>query len=633
MADDPKKIAAEKQKIAAQKAKIKAEKLHQKRMENDAKYRHDYEIESKKQWRETRRENSAKEQEILDQKSVNERNWTDMRAKDLHEATKKRKEAEDAYRADLNESKAERSKAGELAEKLQQEKESVGKSADAVALEKQLDKLGGVLGSNSTEQSNALISEFKSIKGQLDNPDLNPLEREVLNAELDQIAKGADAEEERREKQKEVEDSQSVLLRIANGTNKMAAGFDSFRDGLLKGGGIIAALGAIALIFFDPETLMKGVTIALEKINEIVAAVGKIIDGDWKGGLNDLLGFAGDNKLIIAGVALLFGGSILRGLGSMFTTAKSLSGFIGKVSKVIKTVSLALRAAALASATAMGSMLTGMIAFLAPFAIPIAIAAGIALIVAGIGYALTKLRDALGFTSVFDVIMLGVAYLKDGFAHVGNVVIDIYNKIMDIIGGFASWLGFDLPDLKMKRLSTDNAERKKTELEEKARAEAAEKAKAKEIEEHEVQNELMGANFNKLNDGVPSGVNIGPMSEDELNQIEILNSQSAIEEASGAQAQDKMLNDLGVINVDPAPLNRLQAVQNKKILNAEKLMNDEADLATAREKAGVAAATAIVTTNQNQSSVDNSSRVNVINNFANPGASTKLTGGARVPRR
>ena len=51
MADDPKKIAAEKQKLAAQKAKIKAEKLHQKRMENDAKYRHDYEIESKKQWR------------------------------------------------------------------------------------------------------------------------------------------------------------------------------------------------------------------------------------------------------------------------------------------------------------------------------------------------------------------------------------------------------------------------------------------------------------------------------------------------------------------------------------------------------------------------------------------------------
>ena len=150
MADDPKKIAAEKQKLAAQKAKIKAEKLHQKRMENDAKYRHDYEIESKKQWRETRRENSAKEQEILDQKAINERNWTDMREKDLHEATKKRIEAEDAYRAELNESKAERSKAGELAEKFQKEKEQASQGADQVALEKQLDKLGGVLGSNST---------------------------------------------------------------------------------------------------------------------------------------------------------------------------------------------------------------------------------------------------------------------------------------------------------------------------------------------------------------------------------------------------------------------------------------------------------------------------------------------------
>lgn len=614
MADDPKKIAAEKQKLAAQKAKIKAEKLHQKRMENDAKYRHDYEIESKKQWRETRRENSAKEQEILDQKAINERNWTDMREKDLHEATKKRIEAEDAYRAELNESKAERSKAGELAEKFQKEKEQASQGADQVALEKQLDKLGGVLGSNSTEQSNALIAEFKSIKVQLDNPDLNPLEREVLMAELDQISKGADAEEERREKQKEVEDSQSVLLRMANGIDKTASGFDSLRDGLLKGGGIIAALGAIALIFFDPETLMKGVTIALEKINEIVGAIGKIIDGDWQGGFNDLLGFAGDNKLIIAGVAALFGGSILRGLGSMFTTAKSLSAFIGKVGKVIKTVSLALRAAALASATAMGSMLSGMVAFLAPFAIPIAIAAAIALVVAGIGFALVKLRDALGFSSVFDLILVAVAGMKDAFAHLNNLLAKVVNFIGGIVEKFGRFFGaddFDMPEMEF--MDTDNMKKKVIEM----RAKAEKEENDKKIKKRQIEEA-----------GMPEQKKTGPNSVQYMKDIDgnLIPVPGSVEPTNFDVNVEEESTFMKTIGLDSGKneesfkaLNRLQAAENRKELNAEKLFQAEAELSTAKEKAAAQAAQNVINTNLSNQNTDNSSTTNVINNYTNPG--------------
>lgn len=614
MADDPKKIAAEKQKLAAQKAKIKAEKLHQKRMENDAKYRHDYEIESKKQWRETRRENSAKEQEILDQKAINERNWTDMREKDLHEATKKRIEAEDAYRAELNESKAERSKAGELAEKFQKEKEQASQGADQVALEKQLDKLGGVLGSNSTEQSNALIAEFKSIKVQLDNPDLNPLEREVLMAELDQISKGADAEEERREKQKEVEDSQSVLLRMANGIDKTASGFDSLRDGLLKGGGIIAALGAIALIFFDPETLMKGVTIALEKINEIVGAIGKIIDGDWQGGFNDLLGFAGDNKLIIAGVAALFGGSILRGLGSMFTTAKSLSAFIGKVGKVIKTVSLALRAAALASATAMGSMLSGMVAFLAPFAIPIAIAAAIALVVAGIGFALVKLRDALGFSSVFDLILVAVAGMKDAFAHLNNLLAKVVNFIGGIVEKFGRFFGaddFDMPEMEF--MDTDNMQKKVIEM----RAKAEKEENDKKIKKRQIEEA-----------GMPEQKKTGPNSVQYMKDIDgnLIPVPGSVEPTNFDVNVEEESTFMKTIGLDSGKneesfkaLNRLQAAENRKELNAEKLFQAEAELSTAKEKAAAQAAQNVINTNLSNQNTDNSSTTNVINNYTNPG--------------
>ena len=121
----------------------------------------------------------------------------------------------------------------------------------------------------------------------------------------------------------------------------------------------------------------------------------------------------------------------------------------------------------IAALTGMLASIGGLMTAMAPILIPIiAIGALFALI----GVALVKMRDAMGFTSIFDVIMLGVAHLKDAFAHVVNAIGSIVNFIFGIVEGIASFIGFDVELPKVPKMSTDNAEQKKADLDLKAEA-------------------------------------------------------------------------------------------------------------------------------------------------------------------
>tara|TARA_R100000231_G_C5269730_1_gene148296 strand:- start:277 stop:726 length:450 start_codon:yes stop_codon:yes gene_type:complete len=82
--------------------------------------------------------------------------------------------------------------------------------------------------------------------------------------------------------------------------------------------------------------------------------------------------------------------------------------------------------------------------------------------------------------------MLGVAHLKDAFAHVVNAIGSIVNFIFGIVEGIASFIGFDVELPKVPKMSTDNAERKKAELDlkaEAARVEAEAEAERKRLSE------------------------------------------------------------------------------------------------------------------------------------------------------
>ena len=158
----------------------------------------------------------------------------------------------------------------------------------------------------------------------------------------------------------------------------------------------------------------------------------------------------------------------------------------------------------LAALTGMMASISGLLVAMAPILIPI-IAIGV--LFAGIALALTKIRDAMGFTSVFDVLMLGVAHLKDAFAHVVNAIGSIVNFIFGIVEGIASFIGFDVELPKVPKMSTDNAEQKKAELDLKAeadRVEAAAEAERQKLSETGTGTELVNdSTENTLNTDQP----------------------------------------------------------------------------------------------------------------------------------
>ena len=112
----------------------------------------------------------------------------------------------------------------------------------------------------------------------------------------------------------------------------------------------------------------------------------------------------------------------------------------------------------------MGAMAPILVA-MAPILLPIL---AIAALFAVIGVALAKIRDAMGFTSIFDVMLLGVAYLKDAFAHVVNFIGTIVNFILGLVEKFGRFLGFEIDLPKIPKMDTDNAAKKKAELQAKA---------------------------------------------------------------------------------------------------------------------------------------------------------------------
>ena len=173
----------------------------------------------------------------------------------------------------------------------------------------------------------------------------------------------------------------------------------------------------------------------------------------------------------------------------------------------------------IAALTGMLASISGLLVAMAPILLPIlAIAAVFALI----GLALASIRDSLGFTSIFDVIMLGVAHLKDAFAHVVNAIGSIVNFIFGIVEGIASFIGFDVELPKVPKMSTDNAERKKAELDlkaEAARVEAEAEAERQRLSETGTGTDLVNdSTENALDETQPPVTVVAPSQSIETNQ-------------------------------------------------------------------------------------------------------------------
>ena len=343
--------------------------------------------------------------------------------------------------------------------------------ADILSTQEKIESLQGFFGRTATAESKALQSNFETAIASLrEAQDAGDAVAQALAEEqIQAIMAGAENEEKRRENQKAQEEANSTLSRIASSSENMAGKFDDFASNVGGGAGFVGLLLGIGLAtgVIDPEKFAETVKDVFNKIRNVVVGIIGLFQGQ-EGSLNLIKENFGTFALLLGSVALFLGGPLLRGLSALMKVAKVVRGFI-----LLQWV------------PGMIAMLTGMMtSFMAMLMNPVGlIVLGIAAAFALVGVALAKIRDAMGFTSIMDVIMLGLAHVQDGLARFGNFFIMIAKKIAGLATGVLEMFGFEVPDFitdlaNAEMLSTDNAAKKKEELLQKA-----EEAKAEQLEQ------------------------------------------------------------------------------------------------------------------------------------------------------
>ena len=336
--------------------------------------------------------------------------------------------------------------------------------------QKSIEKLQGFFGASATEESNKIKEAFDLATRNLENAitDGNDDAIELATKQLEAVKDAAESEEKRREAIKAQEEANDSLLKTAEGVKNLGTKFDDFASSAASGVGFIATLGGLALLFLDPEKFAELIGKIIDNITTIFSGIYDLFTGDIEGGLNTIKDNLGLFAAALGGILLFLGGPLLRGLAGLL-----------KVAKVVRTFILG------AWVPGMLATLKGMmVSFMAMLTNPVALAvAGIAAAFTAVGLFLNHLKESMGFTSVFDVISLGIAHVNDALAHFGNFFITIAKKIGELASGVLEMFGYEVPEFiqnlaDTEYLDTDSAEKKKKELLAKA-----EEAKLKEAQE------------------------------------------------------------------------------------------------------------------------------------------------------
>ena len=357
----------------------------------------------------------------------------------------------------------------QLNESLKAQTDSMETVTDA---QKGIEKLQGFFGRTQTENSKILKEAFeegqKNLQEAIESGNVEG--QQLALAQLQAVKEGAESEEKRREAEKAQEEANDSLEKIAKGTENMANSFENFAGNIAGGAGFLAGIAGLALLFFDPEKFISIMTKTIQSITKILQDIVSVFRGE-EGSVDNLLETIKNNFGVFAGLLggliLVLGGPLLKGLSALVKVAQAVRSFI-----------------TLTWVPGMITMLSGMMSsFMAMLMNPVGlIVIGIVAAFALVGVALAKIRDAMGFTSIFDVIMLGLAHLKDAFGHLVNSIGGMVNFILGIVEKFGSFLGFEIEIPEIPEMSTDNAARKRVELEEKA-AQAELDKKNQEIKE------------------------------------------------------------------------------------------------------------------------------------------------------
>jgi len=361
------------------------------------------------------------------------------------------------------------------------------------------------------ELKSSFMNSQKGLEDALATGDQQQID--LAQKQLEAALKAIQTEEERREALKKQDEANSLLT-------KMADGLEGGTAKVAKTAGFLAGIAGIATLFFSPETFGAIVRKAIDTVSAIIDTIDKFINGDMEGMKKTIDENFTEFSVILGSLGLMILPKVLRAMtflkntfiafrtfmisdfvANMMSNLKSIMASVGgafmKVFRGLVTLAQVFRVFMMTTfvpsmVAAFSGMMAAMVPILiamAPILLPIL---AIAALFAVIGVALVKIRDALGFTSIFDVMLLGLAYLKDAFAHVVNFIGTIVNFVLGIVEKFGRFLGFEIDLPEIPKMDTDNAAKKKAELQ--AKAEEVRLEKEQEALRKEQQN-LTGADI------------------------------------------------------------------------------------------------------------------------------------------
>jgi len=319
-----------------------------------------------------------------------------------------------------------------LTQTLKDQKAAADRDLSLAELGKKLDSLNSLTEGNAASEQ--LEVEFAAQRAILENPVASEEEKQLAQETIDVIAEGAETEENRREAQRKADEANSILLRIAEGSEEMAKGLDEFSSNFTKGAGLLGTLGAIGMLLFSPETLKELIDDVIGFFTDMTEAIKSLLDGDFENAKELILKNWKGVAAAIGGFFLVFGGTIMSAVSGIFKSIRSIGTFLGKFGKVLGKLFVPF--AVLMSAV---SFITGFIDGFKEEGI-----------IGGLQEGIKNLFDSL-VAAPLDLLKDGVAWIlgKMGFENAADVVGEfsfselfnsMFESLFSFIGSSVDWI-------------------------------------------------------------------------------------------------------------------------------------------------------------------------------------------------
>lgn len=362
-----------------------------------------------------------------------------------------------------------------LNSKLSEQNDLVKADVTSFETAKALKNLEGFMGRNADETTRELRAGYEEATSDLKTAikEDNAEAAEIARRQLEEIAKAAQTEEERREAVKLAELQSTALFQMGDKLEGLGEKMDGM--GLAAKGGFLAGIAGLFLMFTDPEKFRAILKSVMGAIDGFFTAISLLLQGDVSGAMEAMKGHWGTFAAIVGSIGVLFLGKIVSLLGSAFKKmqmlVKAVQVFrVFMMTKFITPMIAGLQAMGASLGLAAGSMS----AILAPALIIVAILGGLL-------WGFNKLRESLGpGASIMDTLKVAALYFIDFLAMIVNGLTFIPRKLIGFLGKRAAkWLlgeDFDTSalDAISEGLDTGRGARAAAEIREKNEKEALE---------------------------------------------------------------------------------------------------------------------------------------------------------------